>query len=70
MASDGPRARSPWGLLWVGWVLVTSIVLGYFLGRWLDEKWGTTPWMMVTCFFLGVGAGFLELFRNVARFQK
>ena len=70
MASEGPRTHPAWGLLWVGWVLVTCIVLGYFLGSWLDEKLGTTPWLMVTCFFLGVGAGFMELFRSIARFQK
>lgn len=70
MSSERPRGGSPWSYLWVGWVLVLCIVLGYFVGNWLDEKLGTAPWLMVTGFFLGVGAGFTELFRTVSRSQK
>ena len=70
MASDRPRELSAFRFLWVGWVLVACIVIGYFLGRWLDQKLGTSPWMVVGGVFLGSAAGFVELFRAVPRNQK
>src|SRR5262245_13567101 len=32
----------------VGFQLVASLLVGVFLGQWLDKKWGTDPWMMFT----------------------
>jgi F0F1-type ATP synthase assembly protein I len=57
-------------LMTVGFALVTCVVLGYFLGHWLDGKLGTSPWLTVVGVLLGTGAGFLELFRTVARNLK
>ena len=54
----------------VGTVLVTCIVLGYFLGSYLDRKLGTSPWLVVTGVFVGTAAGFVELFRTVSRNLK
>lgn len=70
MASDGSRDVSSLQLLYVGWVLVICVVLGYFLGDYLDGRWGTEPWLTVAGVMLGTGAGFLELFRSVSRSQK
>ena len=39
-------------------VAVGSII-GYLLDKWL----GTTPWLFVVFFFIGTGAGFLNVFR-------
>lgn len=57
-------------LLSVGTVLVTCIVLGFLGGRWLDGKWGTDPWLGIAGFVVGSLAGFLQLFRTVARTLK
>lgn len=70
MASNGPRDLSALRFLWVGWVLVLCIVIGYFLGSWLDRRLGTGPWMVVAGVFLGTAAGFAELFRSVSRNPK
>lgn len=70
MASDGSRSRSVWNLLAVGSTLVTCIVLGSLGGAWLDRRYDTAPWLLVTGMALGTGAGFLELFRSVARNLK
>ena len=70
MEARGGGNRPLVGLLGVGMVLVACIVLGYFLGRYLDEKWGTDPWLSVTGFFVGAAAGFRELFRTVSRNLK
>ncbi len=62
--------RSLMSLMTVGIVLVACIVLGYFLGRYLDGKLGTEPWLAAAGFILGTAAGFLELFRTVSRSLK
>ncbi len=49
----------------VGFQLVASILIGVFLGQWLDKRWHTAPWLMMTGLFLGVSAGFYNLFRIV-----
>ena len=70
MVSDGRSSRSIMNLLTVGTTLVASIVLGYFLGSALDRKLGTTPWLTVAGVLLGTAAGFVGLFRTVARNLK
>ena len=44
-------------------LLPTTIVWGFLVGQYLDERWGTRPWLAIVGFLLGVlGAGF-EVFR-------
>jgi len=59
-----------WSLLTVGTVLVAAIILGYFLGSYLDRRLGTSPWLVVAGVVLGTAAGFVELFRSVSRSLK
>lgn len=40
-----------------------SVVLGLLGGRWLDERFGTKPWLSITGVLLGITAAFLALFR-------
>ncbi len=70
MGAAGGGNRSILNLMTVGIVLVACIVLGYFLGRFLDGMLGTEPWMAAGGFILGTAAGFLELFRTVSRNLK
>ncbi len=49
----------------LGFQLVASLLVGVFGGQWLDKKFGTQPWLMMLGLFLGVGAGFYNLFRVV-----
>ena len=42
--------------------MIVSVGLGWLLDRWL----GTRPWLMVAFFFLGAGAGILNVYRTVA----
>lgn len=51
----------------VGTGLVACLVTGYFLGKYLDEKLGTSPWLVVAGVILGTAAGFVGLFRTVSR---
>ncbi|MBC8465083.1 MAG: AtpZ/AtpI family protein [Parcubacteria group bacterium] len=45
-----------------GWILAPAL-LGGFLGMWLDEKYGTTPWL----FLLILGFSFIISIVGVAR---
>ncbi len=46
-----------------GLELVTSIVAGAVIGWALDNWLGTKPWMLIAFLFLGVGAGFMSVYR-------
>jgi F0F1-type ATP synthase assembly protein I len=47
----------------IGFVLVISIIIGYFFGSWLDRVFGTTPWLMLVFTIMGIVAGFIEVIR-------
>ncbi|WP_437315974.1 AtpZ/AtpI family protein [Sorangium sp. So ce385] len=40
----------------VGLEVVLCILVGLFIGRWLDAKLGTEPYLAVLWFFFGLGA--------------
>ena len=44
-----------------------TLVLFGALGWWLDSKWGTQPWLLVTGIFAGGAAAFVALVRAVPR---
>jgi len=70
MDPNGRGSRSIMNLMTVGTVLVGCIVIGYFLGSYLDRKLGTGPWLVVAGVMLGTAAGFVGLFRTVSRNLK
>ena len=43
--------------------LVVSILLFVYVGRWLDGKLGTSPWLLVLGAFVGAFAGFYSMYR-------
>jgi hypothetical protein len=52
----------------VGFELLLSIAVGYYLGHWLDGKFGTR-WIAFVGFLLGCYAGFRALFLTAKRMQ-
>lgn len=38
------------------------VVLGFFLGRYLDGLFGTSPWLLLLFSFLGMAAAFKVLY--------
>lgn len=46
-----------------GMELVVSVVAGCALGYGLDRWLGTAPWLMILFLFLGMGAGFMSVYR-------
>jgi F0F1-type ATP synthase assembly protein I len=43
---------------------VVPIVGGLFLGRYIMHEWNTGPWPVIFFLLLGLGAGFMALFRR------
>ena len=49
--------------------LVTATFVGFAIGYGLDKLFGTTPYLTIIFFILGIIAGFLELFRYAKRME-
>jgi ATP synthase protein I len=47
----------------VGFAFVLAVVMGAGLGLLLERWLGTSPWLFLVFFFLGAGAGVLNVFR-------
>lgn len=54
-----------WGL-----TLAISVLLGFFLGRWVDSKLNTTPIFLLIGIFWGFGGSFYSLYLQVKRLQE
>jgi ATP synthase protein I len=54
----------------VGIQLVLSILLGFWAGRWLDQKFSTHGWLTVIGFGFGVAAGFRSLYEAAKKMRE
>jgi F0F1-type ATP synthase assembly protein I len=63
----GLKAYGQYGAL--GFELLLSIAVGYYLGHWLDGRFGTR-WLALVGFLLGCYAGFRALFKAGKRMQR
>jgi len=48
--------------------LVGCILVGIFLGRWLDRLVNTEPLFLIICLLLGLGAGTYSMLRLIRQF--
>ena len=46
----------------VGVTMAASVLIGVFLGKFLDGIFGTSPWLLLLFSFFGVGAAIKSLF--------
>lgn len=51
----------------VGITLVVATVIGYYIGHYLDGRYGTTPWLTLVFLLLGIAAGFKNLYDQTRR---
>jgi pilus assembly protein TadC len=54
----------------IGITLALAICIGYFGGKWIGGKLGNAAIGSYIGFVLGVAAGFMEMFRSVARWNR
>lgn len=50
-------------------LLAASILIGFFLGRWADEYFGTEPYLVLIGLVLGMATAGRELYRLVKKAQ-
>lgn len=56
--------------LGLGTQLAAAIILMFFLGRWLDEEFDTTPLMILICSFIGGFAGIYNFIKTVLELNE
>jgi len=62
----GPGSKPPMGIGFrIGVDVAAALAVGMGIGYALDYWLGTRPWLMVVFFFLGAGAGVLNVYRAV-----
>ncbi len=59
----GPR---PAELTGIGVQFVAVLLAFLFAGKWLDERLGTTPWLLMLGVLLGFGLSLLYIYRRLA----
>ena len=50
--------------------LVAAVAIGTIIGFILDKTFGSTPWLIIIFFFLGVTAGIINVFKSAKNMQK
>jgi F0F1-type ATP synthase assembly protein I len=56
----------PADLAGIGVQFVAVLLVFLFLGKWLDERLGTSPWLLMIGVFLGFGLSLLYIYRKLA----
>jgi F0F1-type ATP synthase assembly protein I len=64
-AAQGSSAVDPSSLAGMGVQFVVAILLFLFVGKWLDARLGTAPWLLIAGVFLGAGASMYTMYRRV-----
>lgn len=49
----------------IGLAFVFALVLGFGAGVWLDNRLGTSPWLSLIGFAMGLAAGILNVVRTM-----
>jgi ATP synthase protein I len=49
--------------------LVVGVVLGAFLGKYLDTTWSTKPLFLIICVLVGMGLSFYTVFKYIKAVQ-
>lgn len=51
------------------WIIV-PVLIGVFLGRWLDEKYGTQPWLFLGSIGIAFAISMIGLIKNTIEAYK
>ncbi len=69
-----PDAKKMWfaasRFSYLGIFFGVAICIGYFAGRWFDDRFHTAPWLSFVGLFVGIVSGFRELYRIARQFSR
>jgi len=60
--------QTVWQVSSVGFTLVACVFAGYFFGSWLDRHFHSWPWLTLVFLFIGIAAGFLNVYRTIRKY--
>ena len=66
-SADGASGLALAGL---GFQFAVSLVVFYYLGAWLDRRFGTAPVFLLVCMLAGAGASFYAMYTQLMRAQR
>jgi ATP synthase protein I len=66
-ARDGKKLYQGLSASSVGLEMGLSVLIGVLAGLWLDDQFGTSPWLMLLFIGFGLAAGFRGVLRAVAK---
>lgn len=53
-----------------GFTTAGAVAGGYFLGSYLDKKFNSSPWFMLSLIILGITASFIEFFKLIKKLNN
>lgn len=68
-ATSGGGAVSGAEFAGLGLQFVVALLLFLFVGRWLDRRLGTYPWLQIVGMFVGAGSAFYGMYRKLMAAQ-
>ena len=51
-------------------LMATGPLIGFFIGRWLDEKFGTEPYLLLVLLAMGFGAAVRETIKIIKQANR
>ena len=51
----------------LGFQLIGALLLGLWVGKWLDKKLGTEPYLLAFCLLFGLGAGMYLIIKDLIK---
>ena len=67
---DDESANSGSAYMGLGLQFGLAIILFMFVGKWLDARLGTSPWLLILGVFVGAGGGFYSIYRRLMEDQR
>ena len=67
---DDEYANAGGAYLGLGLQFGLAIILFMFVGKWLDARLGTSPWLLILGVFVGAAGGFYSIYRRLMEDQK
>ncbi len=65
-----PGLRQAGPYMTLGIQLALTVLVFFFIGRWLDSLWNTGPWMMVALTLAGSIGALIKFFMTVIQLGK